>query len=261
MDFIVGLPTSHSKDAILTIVDQFSKMAYFIPMTKTATAKEVAELVYDNVFRTWGLPLNILSDRDPKFTGNFWRTLFRLSGTDLTRGSAYHHERDGQTERCNLIMEEYLRHFVSANQKDWTRHMVMAESRYNATKHAATEFAPFVLATGRMPRTPVWFINLEAWRTESNVPSADEFIQERCRVLEAATKAMRFAQSRYKEQEDKHRREVVFEIGEYVWLRLRPEQYHSKISRKLAPRYAGPYRILHRAHKDNPVSFVLETPA
>jgi hypothetical protein len=112
-----------------------------------------------------------------------------------------------------------------------------------------------------MPRTPVWFINPEAWRTESNVPSADEFIQERCRVLEAATKAMRFAQSRYKEQEDKHRREVVFEIGEYVWLRLRPEQYHSKISRKLAPRYARPYRILRRAHKDNPVSFVLETPA
>ena len=136
----------------------------------------------------------------------------------------------------------------------------MAEFSYNSKKHAATGFVPFVLATGRTPRAPSWFINPEAWRTESKVPSADDFIQERCRVLEAATKGMTLAQSRYKEQGDKSRREVSFEIGERVWLQLRPKQYHKSISRKLAPRYAGPYRIVRRAHKDSPVSGVLETP-
>ncbi|CAM6093942.1 unnamed protein product [Calypogeia fissa] len=79
-------------------------------------------------------------------------------------------------------------------------------------------------------------------------------------MVEAATKGMTLAQSWYKEQGDKSRRQVSFEIGERVWLQLRPEQYHSKISRKFAPRYAGPYCILQWAHKENPLSVVLETP-
>ncbi|CAM6094473.1 unnamed protein product [Calypogeia fissa] len=79
-------------------------------------------------------------------------------------------------------------------------------------------------------------------------------------MVEAATKGMTLAQSRYKEQGDKSRRQVSFEIGERVWLQLRPEQYHTKISRKFSPRYAGPYCILRWAHKDNPLSVVLETP-
>ena len=79
-------------------------------------------------------------------------------------------------------------------------------------------------------------------------------------MVEAATKGLHLARSRYKAQADLRRREVCFEIGERVWLQLRPEQYHSSISRKFAPRYAGPYRILRYAHKDNPVSVVLNTP-
>ena len=177
MDFIQGLPTSHGSDSILTIVDRFSKMACFLPTRKTVTAREVASMVFNNVFRYWGLPLHILSDRDSKFTGHFWKALFRLSGTDLTRGSAYHHETDGQTERMNLLLEEYLRHFVAADQKDWSSHMTMAEFRYNSTTNSVTGFAPFLLATGRTPRAPAWFINPEAWQTESKVPAADDFIR------------------------------------------------------------------------------------
>jgi len=119
--------------------------------------------VFNNVFRLWGLPLHILSDRDSKFTGHFWRALFRLSGTDLTRGSAYHHETDGQTERLNLLVEEYLRHYVAADQKDWSRHLVMAEFKYNSTKSTVIRFAPLVLATSRTPRPPAWFINPDTW--------------------------------------------------------------------------------------------------
>ncbi|CAM6105455.1 unnamed protein product [Calypogeia fissa] len=259
MDFIQGLPVAFGYDAILTIVDRFSKMAYFLPTRKSVSPQEVANMVFNSVFRMWGLPLQILSDRDSRFTGHFWKALFRLSGTDLTRGSAYHHETDGQTERLNLVLEEYVRHFVSADQKDWPHHMTMAEFRYNSTKHSAAGFAPFLLATGRVPRAPAWFVNPDAWRTESKVPAVDDFIRERRLMVEAATKGMTLAQSRYKEQGDKSRRQISFEIGERVWLQLRPEQYHSKISRKFAPRYAGPYRILRWAHKDNPLSVVLET--
>src|SRR5450759_4556769 len=86
MDFIQGLPMSHGFNAILTIVDRFSKMAYFVPTRKTVLAMEVITVVFDQVYRMWGLPTHILSDRDSRFTRNFWRALFRLSRTNLTRG-------------------------------------------------------------------------------------------------------------------------------------------------------------------------------
>ncbi|CAM6124018.1 unnamed protein product [Calypogeia fissa] len=136
----------------------------------------------------------------------------------------------------------------------------MAEFRYNSTKYSGTGFAPFLLATGRVPRAPAWFVNPDTWRTESKVLAADDFIREWRLMVEAATKGMTLAQSQYKEQGDKSLRQVSFEIGERIWLQLRPEQHHSKISWKIAPRYAGPYRILRWAHKDNPLSVVLETP-
>src|SRR5450759_4000828 len=262
MDFIQGLPMSHGFNAILTIVDRFSKMTYFVPTRKTVSATEVATVVFDHVYRMWGLPTHILSDRDSRFTGNFWRALFRLSETDLTRGLAYHHETDGQTERVNLAIEEYLRHFVSANQKDWPKHITMGKFKYNSSVHSATGFAPFFLATGQTPRAPAWFINPEAWSTESKVPTANDFIKGRQTVIEVATKGLTLAQSRYKKQEDVSRRRVRFEIGEHVWLQLRPEQYHNTITRKFAPRYAGPYKILELILKGNldAVSVMLDVP-
>ncbi|CAM6094714.1 unnamed protein product [Calypogeia fissa] len=99
----------------------------------------------------------------------------------------------------------------------------MADFRYNSTKHSATGFVPFLLATGRVPRAPAWFVNPDSWQTESKVPVADDFIRERRLMMEAAIKGMTLAQSRYKEQGDKSRRQISFEIGERVWLELRPE--------------------------------------
>ena len=145
------------------------------------------------------MPLSITSDRDAKFTGHFWRALFRMCGVELNRSSAYHHDTDGQVERVNLELEDYLKHYVSGDQRDWTRHLVMAEFKYNSTVHSATGFAPFFLATGRSPRTPNWFSNPRAWATTSKVPAADTFIQERREAIEAATASMARSRSRYKE--------------------------------------------------------------
>ena len=138
----------------------------------------------------------------------------------------------------------------------------MGEFKYNSSTHSATGFAPFFLATGLTPRSPAWFINPETWITESKVPAANDFIKERRTVIEAATKALNLAQSRYKKQGDASRRQVRFEIGERVWLQLRPEQYHNTITRKFAPRYSGPYRILDLIPKGDPnaVSVMLDTP-
>ncbi|MCO5549058.1 hypothetical protein L7F22_002524 [Adiantum nelumboides] len=113
MDFITTLPrTTKGNAQILVIVDRFSKMSHFIPCKKAASAPNIASLFVQHIFRIHGLPRSIISDRDPKFTGHFWTSLFKSLGTNLLFSSAYHPQTDGQTERVNHILEEMLRHYI-----------------------------------------------------------------------------------------------------------------------------------------------------
>ena len=105
MDFM-NLPTSQDDagnkyDSLFVVCDTFSKMAHLIPTTKNVTAQQVARLYYDHIYRLHGLPSAIISDRDSKFTGDFWSTMQRLFGTDLLMSTAFHPQTDGQTERTN----------------------------------------------------------------------------------------------------------------------------------------------------------------
>ena len=101
MDFIEGLPQSGSFNAILVVVDKFSKFAHFIPLRHPFTAASVAKLFMDQVYRLYGLPRAIISDRDRIFTSNFWKCLFKATDSELQFSSAYHPQTDGQTERVN----------------------------------------------------------------------------------------------------------------------------------------------------------------
>jgi transposase InsO family protein len=102
MDFIVALPLSNGYDAISVVIDRFSKQAHFIPAKSTDDAPETSERFVENVVRHHGVPSEIVSDRDPKFTSRFWKELFKLLGTKLSLSTAAHPETDGQTERTNL---------------------------------------------------------------------------------------------------------------------------------------------------------------
>jgi hypothetical protein len=172
------------------------------------------------------MPLEMLSDRDPKFVANFWKSLFQTMGVVLLRSSAYHSHTDGQTERVNIVLEKYLRGYVNTDQRNWSELLYMAEFRYNSQVHSATGYNPFFLATGRHPRLPTWFGNPDEMNVRSPVPAVDDFIRERVLVYREATANIVRAQERYKVQSDKHRREVVYNKGEIVWLRLLPHQFH-----------------------------------
>lgn len=112
MDFIEGLPVSGSANAILVVVDKFSKFAHFITLKHPFTAQSVAQLFLDNVYHLHGLPKSIILDRDKIFTILFWQSLFKAVGTSLCLSSSYHPQTDGQTERVNQCLKTFLRCFA-----------------------------------------------------------------------------------------------------------------------------------------------------
>ena len=113
VDFIVELPKSNGYDAIMVAVDSVSKMVHFIPMTTTVSALGSARLYLRNVWKLHGLPDRVVSDRGPQFVAEFTKELYRLLGIELATSTAYHPQTDGQTERVNQELEQYIRLFVN----------------------------------------------------------------------------------------------------------------------------------------------------
>jgi len=125
MDFIEGLPISQGNNVIMVVIDRLSKYAHFIPLAHPYTTRSIAKLFLDNIFN--GLPTSIFSNRDRVFTSNFWRELFRISGTDLLMSSTYHPQTDGQSEVMNKGLEGYLRSFTRDKPKDWMQWLLLAK--------------------------------------------------------------------------------------------------------------------------------------
>ena len=114
MDFIFNLPKStENKDGILVVVDKLSKRTHFIAFGGDLNAKEVALIFYNEIFKHHGLPRKIISDRDSRFTGTFWKELMKIIRVKLNLSTTYHPETDGQSERAFGTIEEMLRCYTS----------------------------------------------------------------------------------------------------------------------------------------------------
>ena len=113
MNFVLGLPHTFRKhDSILVFVDRFSKMAHFLPCSKTSNTFKIAKLYFDEIFKLYGLPKTIVSDRDVHFMSYFWKTLWHLLGTKLKFSTAFHPQTNGQTEVVNRSLGNLLRCLV-----------------------------------------------------------------------------------------------------------------------------------------------------
>lgn len=154
MDFIVALPTSEGYISIIVVVDKFSKHATFIAAPTDVTAENTAKLLFKHVVKYWGVPRHIISDRDPRFMGNLWTKLFGLLRSKLHYSTGFHPQIDGQIERVNALLETYLRHFVSAHQRDWAKLLDVAQFSYNLQRSESTNKSPFEVVTGQQPLTP-----------------------------------------------------------------------------------------------------------
>ncbi|KAJ1579475.1 hypothetical protein NDA11_007601 [Ustilago hordei] len=152
MDLIEQLPPSSGFTAILVVVDRLTKMATFVPTTNTLDAPELAKLFLRHVYSKHGLPTSIVSDRGSEFTSHFWRSLSALLGIGNHFSSAYHPQSDGQTERVNQVLEQYLRGYSNHLQTNWSDLLPLAEFSYNNAEHASTQLTPFFANYGYHPR-------------------------------------------------------------------------------------------------------------
>jgi hypothetical protein len=255
MDFITGLPKSKGYEAIFVVVDRLSKYGHFIPLKHPYTARKVAEIFTKEVVRLHGVPQSIVSDRDPLFVSLFWKELFRLQGTVLSMSSSYHPETDGQTEVVNRCLEAYLRCFASEQPKEWSQWISWAELWYNTTFHVSTGTTPFETVYGRKPPTVVRFL-----QGETKVEAVATELMDRDEALRQLKYHLIRAQEQMKVYADKKRKAYSFEVGEWVFLKLRPHRQQTvarRINQKLAPRYFGPFPIL---KKVGPVSYKLKLP-
>jgi len=113
MDWIVELPESNSYIQIWVIVNRFSKMTRRISLPTNTTAKDLPQSFLTNIWRFHGLPEDIISDQDTKLISHFWQALMDKLGIKTKPSTAFHPKTDGQTERMNQVLEEYLRHYCS----------------------------------------------------------------------------------------------------------------------------------------------------
>ena len=148
------LPKSDGCSTVWVIVDRFTKMAHFVPVKDgQKTAEGCAKLFLENIWKLHGLPSSIISDRDLVFTSKFWAELMGRLDVRLRKSTAFHPQTDGQTERVNQSLEQYLRQFCNYEQDNWNDLLPRAEYAYNNSATTATQMSPFFANYGFHPRT------------------------------------------------------------------------------------------------------------
>jgi hypothetical protein len=258
MDFIVELPLSKGHDAVYVCVDRFTKMAHFIPTTTKVTAEETATLYLSHVFKHHGLPLDIVSDRGPQFTSRLMTALLDLCEIKGNKSTAFHPQTDGQTERVNQVLEQYLRIFCDYQQDDWLQLLPLAEFAYNNARHSTTQVSPFFANHGYHPRCTIK-VRTPADIPDSQNPAAESLV-EKFKVIHSQLRSdLAEAQTKYKRYFDRHVKELPpFKVGDMVWL-SRKNISTTRPSRKLDYRRLGPYRIS-KCVGESKLAFRLELP-
>ncbi|KAJ3707739.1 hypothetical protein LUZ61_011444 [Rhynchospora tenuis] len=242
MDFITGLPMSDGKEVLLVIVDRLTKYSHFIPLAHPYSAATVAQAFLDNVYKLHGLPMSIVSDRDPIFTSKFWQEIMGKLGIQLNMSTAYHPQSDGQVERVNQCVETYLRSMVYFQQKKWVRWVPLAEYWYNTNFHSSLSTTPFKALYGYDPPS----LPLGS-APKSNVEAVNILLRDRQQMLTELKGNLVRAQERMKKQSDSGRTERAFSKGDWVYLKLQPYRQISVSGGphcKLNPKFYGPFEVL-----------------
>jgi len=245
LDFVGTLVPSKGFDTILVMTDRLTDYVKFEPTHSTATAADIADLVYRSWYRQFGLPKAMTSDRDKLFTSGFWKELHKRIRVDLRMSTSFHPETDGSSERSNKTMIEALRHYVNLRHSDWADHLIHVEAAMNNSVNATTGKTPTEMVYG----TPLRLFPLprDLARPNVDIPAVSDYIQRiqdniafaRDRHVEAKTKQTTYANKSRREEPD-------YKVGDKVYLETKNLRLRIKKkgrSAKFYPRYVGPFEI------------------
>ncbi|KAJ9566128.1 hypothetical protein OSB04_002094 [Centaurea solstitialis] len=257
MDFVLGLPrTQRGNDSVFVVVDRFSKIVHFIPCKKTTDAVKVAQLFFREIYRLHGLPSSIMSDRDTRFLSHFWRSLWNMVNTKLNFSSAYHPQTDGQTEVVNRSLGNLLRCLVGDHVKAWDQKLCQAEFAHNHAVNRSTGFSPFQVVYSVQPRGPLDLMSLPV---AGSVPKKmEDFVDGLHEVHKAVYDNLVRANAKYKQFADQTRKQVDFEVGDFVWAVLTKDRFSVGEYNKLSAKKIGPVEIV---EKINPNAYRLKLPS
>ncbi|KAJ1572240.1 hypothetical protein NDA11_000860 [Ustilago hordei] len=246
LDFIEGLPPSKkydskTYDSILVIVDRLTKFAILAPTHKTVTAKQTAVLLYGHMVRLFGYPDHMVSDRGRQFISGAWKAFAEQMGVKHSLSTAYHPQTDGQTERVNQVVEQYLRMYCNYEQNDWADLLDTAAFVYNNTVHNSIGVSPFFACYGWNPKAHPDIPQ----RLGVNDPGRFEYLmdgKERCKYLQ---EQIREAQRRTVDQYNRKHKDIEFKVGDMVYINRRNWKTR-RPTPKLDTRFAGPYPVQER---------------
>ncbi|KAE8730965.1 hypothetical protein F3Y22_tig00002841pilonHSYRG00088 [Hibiscus syriacus] len=249
MDFVLGLPcTQRASDSIFVVVDRFSKMAHFLACRKIMDDDRIVHLYFKEIVRLHGVPRSITSDRDTKFISHFWKSLWGKLGTQLNFSSAYHPQTDGQTEVVNRSLGNLLRCLAGTKPKQWDLALPQAEFAYNRSKNRTTGLSPFEIVYGQNPSGVLDLAPIP--RIGRFSPKADEMAKYLRGIHEQVKQTIHESNTKYKTRVDNHRRQVLFDVGDFVWAVLTRDRFPVGEYNKLKDRKIGPCEHLSHCFVD-----------
>lgn len=249
LDFITDLPmSSKANDAVCVWVDKLTKMVHISPIKGEVKAEQLADIFLQDILRLHGLPKQFIHDRGSVFMSKFFTKVCTALGVEQLPSSAYHPQTDGQTERVNRVLEDTLRHYVNADHTNWESLLPMVEFAINNSKHASSLCTPFYLNYGRHPLTPLSAMvpqKQEAMLDDLGAPAVAKFVRKLQDSLQQAKTCLQAAQERMKKNADKKRgADPDFKVGSEVLLSTKNIKLKHPGSRKLLPRWIGPFKVI-----------------
>jgi hypothetical protein len=256
MDFIGPLPLSNNRDgefdSITLVVDHATAMVRLIASRVNYKAKQVAELIFSEIYKLHGLAKAIVSDRDVLFTSAFWTQLNKLLGINLRMSTAYHPETDGASERAIRTVTQMIRAMVDVNQSNWVSLLPLIEFAFNVSRAEATGYAPFYLNYGRMPRAPIWNLG-----NPTEYRGVFKWLRDRKTALMIAHDSMIAERVKQTRNANRKRRPSPFEAGDFAYVSTKEMTIPKGMARKFFPKYVGPYKII-KDYGNN--SYMIELP-
>ena len=240
VDFITKLLVSKGHDSILVVCDRFSKMSHFVATTEKTTAEGLARLFRDNVWKLHRLPESVISDKGPQFAAGMTKELNKMLGIETKLSTAYHTETDGQTERTNQELEQYLRMYVNHRQNNWAKWLATAEFAFNNKIHTATKMLLFQVNYGRESRMG---FNI---RKKGKNEKTEEFVKEMKERYKEARAALVKSQEEMKRQADRNRKEAEkYRVGDKVLISTKDfsAELMKRVMKKLTEKFIRPYMV------------------